>query len=198
MLLDKLKEYNIILASQSPRRRELLSMMGLEFTVGESYEFEEVCPSEISASMQPEYLSLQKSINYPTELKNKDLLITSDTLVIQGDKVFGKPRDKREAISYLRQLSGKSHKVISGVTLRTKNQSFSFSDTTEVSFATLTDGDIAYYVSKYQTDDKAGAYAIQEWIGLIGVSSIVGSYFNIMGLPTEALYRELRNFIKKL
>lgn len=198
MLLDKLKEYNIILASQSPRRRELLSMMGLEFTVGESYKFEEVCPSEISASMQPEYLSLQKSINYPTELKNKDLLITSDTLVIQGDKVFGKPRDKREAISYLRQLSGKSHKVISGVTLRTKNQSFSFSDTTEVSFATLTDGDIAYYVSKYQTDDKAGAYAIQEWIGLIGVSSIVGSYFNIMGLPTEALYRELRNFIKKL
>lgn len=198
MLLDKLKNYNIILASQSPRRRELLALMGITFTVAEPYDVDESFPAAISVEEASWYISRLKASKYPYDLATNDLLITSDTLVILDGKVFGKPTSRQEAINTLKMLSSKTHKVITGVTLRMGDTTQSFSDVTEVTFRSLGEDDIEFYVDKFEPYDKAGAYAVQEWIGAIGVSSISGSYYNIMGLPTDALYRQLALLLNKI
>ncbi len=198
MLLDRLKNYNIILASQSPRRKELLTAMGVNFTLATPYEVSEVCPDIIPPDDMAVFLSIKKAEYYPYSLGDKDIIITADTLVIVDDKVLGKPKDRDEAIAYIKLLSGKSHRVITGVTLRHKEEYHIFSEETEVTFFELKSEDIIYYVDNYKPYDKAGAYGVQEWIGAIGIDSIDGTYFNIMGLPTALLYQELNNFINKL
>lgn len=198
MLLDNLKEYNVVLASQSPRRRELLALMNIPFTVVEPYDVDETCPPNINTDEAAWYLSRLKALHYPYEIAANDLIITSDTLVILDDKMYGKPKDRQEAINTLKSLSGKTHKVITGVTFKTKALTQSFSETTQVTFKSLKEEDIIFYVDHFSPYDKAGSYAIQEWIGAVGVSSINGSYFNIMGLPTETLYGQLTLFLNKL
>lgn len=198
MLIDKLKNFNIILASQSPRRTELLSLMKLNFSVADPYEVEEICPPSIMAEEAGWYISRLKAEKYPKELQDNDLLITADTLVILDEVIYGKPKDRQDAINILKKLSGKTHKVITGVTLKTKNTIQSFSEVTDVTFRSLSEEEIIYYVDNFAPYDKAGAYAVQEWIGVIGVSNISGSYFNIMGLPTDALYRQLLLLLNKI
>lgn len=198
MLLDRLKEYNIILASQSPRRRELLTLMDIPFTVAAPYYVDETSPSTVNSEEAAWYISRLKAQHYPYEIADNDLIITSDTLVILDDKMYGKPKDRQDAINSLKSLSGNTHKVITGVTFRTKSVMQSFSETTQVTFKSLKEEDIIYYVDKFLPYDKAGSYAIQEWIGAVGVSNINGSYFNIMGLPTDTLYGQLTLFLNKL
>lgn len=200
MFESKISEYNLILASQSPRRKELLEQMGLKFSIAEPVEYEEICHKDIDAEGQAWYLSLMKSKAYAAalELGEKDILITSDTLVVIENCVLGKPKDRSEAIEFLKDLSGRSHKVITGVTFRCGEHTKTFSDTTEVVFSKLKEKDINYYVDNFNPYDKAGAYAIQEWIGVMGIRAINGSYYNVMGLPTEALYRQLLIFINKI
>lgn len=198
MLIDKLNDFNIILASQSPRRKELLGLMDLKFTVSERFDFEEICPPSITADESAWYISKLKAEKYPTPLADNDLLITADTLVILDNVTYGKPKDRQDAINILKKLSGKTHKVITGVTMKVRGVTQSFSETTEVTFKSLKEEDIIYYVDNYSPYDKAGAYAVQEWIGAIGVSAISGSYFNIMGLPTDTLYGQLLLLLNKL
>ncbi len=198
MLLEKLKGYNVILASHSPRRRELLSAMGIEFTLSDGYEVEEVCPEGVEPELQAIFLSKKKSGAYNAPMGDRDIVITADTLVILDDIIMGKPRDRAEAIQYIKLLSGKSHKVITGVTLRYKDTFQTFSETTTVTFAQLSDLEIEYYIDNYKPYDKAGAYAVQEWIGVIGVTEIEGTYFNIMGLPTTTLYKQFLLFLDKI
>ncbi len=190
--------YNIILASQSPRRRELLSAMGIKFTTAEKYDVQEVCPEGTAPEDEALYLSQKKSYAYPFTLEDRDIVITSDTLVLINEVILGKPKNRDGAIKYLTMLSGEKHKVITAVTLRHKETYYTFSEETKVTFAPLSKSDIIYYVDEYKPYDKAGAYAIQEWIGVIGISKIEGTYFNIMGLPTTLLYKELNNFIDNL
>lgn len=198
MLIERLKDFNLILASQSPRRKELLELMDLKFTVSARFDFEEICPPTITADEAAWYISKLKAEKYPAPLADNDLLITADTLVILDNVTYGKPRDRQDAINTLKKLSGKTHKVITGVTMKVKGVTQSFSETTEVTFKSLKEEDIIYYVENYSPYDKAGAYAVQEWIGAIGVSAINGSYFNIMGLPTDTLYSQLLLLLNKL
>lgn len=198
MLIERLKDFNLILASQSPRRKELLELMDLKFTVSARFDFEEICPPTITADEAAWYISKLKAEKYPAPLADNDLLITADTLVILDNVTYGKPKDRQDAINTLKKLSGKTHKVITGVTMKVKGVTQSFSETTEVTFKSLKEEDIIYYVENYSPYDKAGAYAVQEWIGAIGVSAINGSYFNIMGLPTDTLYSQLLLLLNKL
>lgn len=198
MLIERLKDFNLILASQSPRRKELLELMDLKFTVSARFDFEEICPPTITADEAAWYISKLKAEKYPAPLADNDLLITADTLVILDNVTYGKPKDRQDAINTLKKLSGKTHKVITGVTMKVKGVTQSFSETTEVTFKSLKEEDIIYYVESYSPYDKAGAYAVQEWIGAIGVSAINGSYFNIMGLPTDTLYSQLLLLLNKL
>lgn len=198
MLLEKLKKFNIILASQSPRRRELLALMDVKFTVADRYDVEEVCPAAITAEEAAWFISKLKAEKYPFPLADNDLIITADTLVILDNKMYGKPKDREDAINVLKKLSGKTHHVITGVTLKTKGVTQSFSEKTDVTFKSLKEEDIIYYVDNYAPYDKAGAYAVQEWIGAVGVSSVGGSYFNIMGLPTDTLYGQLMLLLNKI
>ena len=198
MLLEDLKKFNIILASKSPRRKELLSGMGLNFTVADNYDVEEICPEQVLIEESPWYISKLKSESYPLPLSENDIVISADTLVICGNKPFGKPKDRKEAIDMLSFLSGNTHKVITGVTLRSQNNTQAFSEVSEVSFRSLKEDEIEFYVDNYKPYDKAGAYAIQEWIGMVGIDNINGSYYNIMGLPTETLFRQLSLFITKV
>lgn len=198
MLLEKLKDFNIILASQSPRRRELLALMDIEFTVAERYDVDEVCPNAVTVEEAAWFISKLKAEKYPLTLADNDLLITADTLVILDNKMYGKPKDREDAINTLKKLSAKTHQVITGVTLKTRGVTQSFSEKTEVTFKSLKEEDIIYYVDHYAPFDKAGAYAVQEWIGAVGVSSVNGSYFNIMGLPTDTLYGQLVLLLNKI
>lgn len=198
MLLHDLESFNIILASASARRKELLGMMNLKFSVADSYDVEEVYPDSISNEDAPWYISKLKSEGYPLPLADNDILITADTLVIIGNKSYGKPKDRNEAILMLSHLSGNTHKVITGVTLKNPKYKQSFSSVTEVTFKALRQDEIEYYIDTFKPYDKAGAYAVQEWIGLIGVDMIKGSYYNIMGLPTDSLFRQLSLFSNKL
>ncbi len=191
MLKEKLSKYNVILASGSPRRQNFLKELDIPFTV-QVKSVDEVYPSHLKASEITEYLSELKS-NAFTDLKEKDLLITSDTIVWFEGSALEKPKDKKEAFQMLKQLSGKTHKVYTSVCLRTSSSQKTVTDVTSVEFDDLTDEEISYYVKTYQPYDKAGSYGIQEWIGLIGVKSIRGSYFNVMGLPVHKLYKELMN-----
>lgn len=181
----------LILASKSPRRRELLSMLDIPFQLAEEYPCNETYPSNLPAEKVPEYLSRLKSDAYPYPLEAGDVVITADTVVICGGDVLGKPQDSEDAVKMLQKLSGKKHSVVTGVTLKSKALVHTFSDVSYVTFRTMTETEIRYYVERYSPLDKAGAYGIQEWIGVAAISSINGSYYNIVGLPTEKLFTAL-------
>ena len=195
LLQDRLKDYRLILASASPRRRELLAACDLDFTLAEKFECEECYPADLAADKVAEYLSQLKSKAYPHALGEKDILLTADTVVILGDKILGKPHSEEEAVEMISSLSGATHKVVTGVTLRTAKQTISFSAESLVSFRTLDAEEVRYYVEKYRPLDKAGAYGIQEWIGYIGIEGIEGSFYNVMGLPVQRLYATLKELI---
>ena len=186
------ERYDVVLASNSPRRRELLAGMGVDFRVEVISGIDEKYPDTLPEEQVAEYLSGRKAQAY--ELSPNELLITADTVVISGGRVLGKPADEAEARVMLRELSGKSHRVITGVTLRSMNREVRLSDVSEVDFAELTEDEIEHYVKRYRPLDKAGAYGIQEWIGYVGITGIRGSFYNVMGLPTRRLYEELKRF----
>lgn len=193
-MLKKIEEYNIILASKSPRRQELLKGIGLKFSVL-TKDVDESFSRNLSVFDVAPYLSIKKARSFEeTELPENYMIITADTVVIANDMILGKPKDEDDARNMLRLLSGKKHSVVTGVTIRTKEKTKTFSATSKVSFDILDDEDIEYYVNSFKPFDKAGSYGIQEWIGYIAVNSVEGSYFNVMGLPTQKLYQMLKCF----
>ena len=196
LLHDKLQGYDVVLASASPRRRELLSATGIKYRLAERFECEENYPSSLRAEEVAPYLSLLKSHAYPHNLAHNELLITADTVVILDEDVLGKPKDEAEARQILRRLSGNDHYVVTGVTLRMQGSERTFSSRSRVRFAELSDEQIEYYIENYRPMDKAGAYGIQEWIGYVGIESLEGSFYNVMGLPVQRLCRELEAFIE--
>lgn len=193
-LLPHLKDYSIILASQSPRRKELLASLGISFTVFTLPNIDENFPKNLDVLKVAEFLSNKKADTYMDTLLQKNLLITADTVVCNESTVFGKPENKQDARRILKILSGQTHKVITGVTILSLKKRVSFSGITDVTFSKLDNAEIEYYIENFKPYDKAGAYGIQEWIGHIGVECIQGSYFNVMGLPIQKLYAELKNF----
>ncbi len=195
LLNDKLKGKNLILASASPRRSALLAESGLNFTVADKFSVNEVYPPELPAAKVAEYLSGLKSDGYPPALGPDDILLTADTVVICGGVVLGKPRDMEDARRMLAALSGRTHTVVSGVTLRSAQRRTSFSVCTDVRFRELSAEEIDCYVARCSPLDKAGAYGIQEWIGYVGIERIDGSFYNVMGLPTQAVYVALDKFL---
>lgn len=193
-MLSNLNKYNIILASKSPRRQELLRGMGVKFTIL-TKETPENFPAEMPLDKIPEFLSQQKSMAFDeNELPENYLVITSDTVVIAENEILGKPEDRNDALRMLALLSGKSHYVVTGVTIRTAEKTKTFGVKTKVTFANLDAEEMAYYVDNYSPYDKAGAYGIQEWIGYVGITGLNGSFYNVMGLPTRRLYQVLKNF----
>lgn len=191
-MLDNLNSLRLVLASNSPRRKELLSGLGLPFTVRTISGIDESYPPELQGADIPLHIARQKAAAYIPTLAPDELLITADTIVYLDDKVIGKPKDEAEAVRMLHALSGRTHKVITGVSLSTTQRTKAFAAVSLVTFAELSDEEISYYVSHYHPFDKAGAYGIQEWIGMVGVRRIEGSYFNVMGLPVQRLYEELK------
>lgn len=189
------KGKKIILGSNSPRRKELLAGMNIEFIVDTGNTFEEAYSSDTPHERIPEVLSEGKSYGFHRPLEEGEILITSDTLVLCDDRVMGKPHTKEEAIDMLQHLSGKEHKVITAITLRDTHKCSTSSDTAIVHFKELTLNEIEYYINEFKPFDKAGAYGIQEWIGYIGIDRIEGSFFTIMGLPVHLVYQELHKFI---
>lgn len=182
---------HIILASGSPRRRELLEQLRLPFTIADRYGVEENYPADLPLDEVAQYLSKLKSEAYQKPIGTDEVLLTADTVVIIDDQILGKPSDEAEAIAMLHQLNGRTHVVITGVTLRTTDKTKTFAARTEVTFAKLTDRQIEHYVKQYRPLDKAGAYGAQEWMGLAAVRSLNGSYHNVVGLPTSHLIEEL-------
>ena len=195
MLIKRLKKYNIILGSSSPRRKKLLSELGLKFKIKKTKKKENY-PCNIKIIQIAEFLAKQKSEYLSKDILKNDLLITVDTIVSHKGKILHKPKTKSEAIKTLESLSGKTHKVITGVCLRSISKLVSFSSITEVSFNKLTQHEILHYIEEFKPYDKAGSYGIQEWIGYIGIKKINGSYNNVVGLPTSELYQELILFGK--
>ena len=191
-----LKGKKIILGSNSPRRKELLAGLNIDFIVDTGNTFEETYDSSTPHEQIPEVLSKGKSYGFHRPLEEDEILITSDTLVLCGDRVMGKPHSREEAYDMLRFLSGREHKVITAVTIRDTKSCTTSSDTAIVNFKELSDNEIYHYIDNYKPFDKAGAYGIQEWIGYIGIDRIEGSYFTIMGLPVHMVYQELLNFIQ--
>ena len=192
MLKEKLKNYNIILASGSPRRQQFLKDLNLDFTI-QLKEIEEIYPPHLIGLEITDYLAELKSSVF-TNLNKNDILITSDTIVWLDNKAIGKPKDKQEAIAIFKEMSGKKHQVFTSICLKTITNTRIVNDTTDVYFKTLSDEEINYYLDNFQPYDKAGGYGIQDWIGLVGVEKIDGSYFNVMGLPVHKLYAELLKF----
>lgn len=186
--------YNIILASNSPRRKELLAGLGVEFDVRLIDGIDETYPDDIESHDVAEYIAKKKADAYKQSIASNELIITADTIVILDDEIFGKPLNADDAYTMLQKLSGKTHQVITGVCLLTKNEQRVFRVTTDVTFKELEMEEIKYYVDNYKPFDKAGAYGIQEWIGYIGVTSLNGSYFNVVGFPVQRIYTELQKF----
>lgn len=186
--------YHIILASNSPRRKELLAGLDLEFEVRVLQDIDESYPNDLPTQKIAEFISKKKADAYLTTIADNELVITADTVVILGDEVMGKPHDEADAKRMLGELSGQTHQVATGVTLSTKERQISFSVVTDVTFKPLSADEINYYVQTYHPMDKAGSYGIQEWIGYIGVTALKGSYFNVMGLPVQRIYEALKNF----
>ncbi len=193
-MINYLNKYSILLASNSPRRRELLKGLGVPFTVTALPDVDESFPKTLKAEEIPVYIARKKALAYLAHMEKSTLLITADTIVWLNGKVYGKPHDEEDAKRMLRELSGKTHQVITGVCICTQDKEKTFYSLTDVSFSDLTDSEIEYYISKYKPMDKAGAYGIQEWIGFAAVKEIKGSYFNVMGLPIHRLYQELKSF----
>lgn len=190
-MLDNLKKYKVILASNSPRRKELLAGLGVDYEVRTLPDVDESYPETLQGADIPLYIAKEKADTYVAMMQPGELMITADTIVWLDGKVLGKPRDREDALQMLRTMSGRTHEVFTGVCITTTDWQRSFTAQTEVRFATLSEEEIAYYVDNFQPMDKAGAYGVQEWIGFIGVENISGSYYNIMGLPVQKLYREL-------
>ncbi len=191
-MLENISKYKVILASNSPRRRELLSGLGIDYEVKVISNIDESFSDTLQGEEIPVYISKVKARAYLSTMKDDEMVITADTIVYTNGKVLGKPASREDAIDMLKELSGHSHQVITGVCITTKDFQKSFASVTDVTFDSLNDEEIDYYIDKYKPYDKAGAYGIQEWIGYIGVSSIEGSYFNVMGLPVQKLYKELK------
>lgn len=187
------KEYKIVLASNSPRRKELLAGLGIDFEVRTIKGIDESYPETLKGEEIPIYICNKKSQAYLVSLSADELLITADTIVYLDGEVLGKPTSADDAKRMLRELSGRVHEVITGVSVTTKEKHIAFAATSQVSFANLSDEEIDFYVEHYHPLDKAGAYGIQEWIGFIGVNGLNGSYFNVMGLPIQRLYEVLKN-----
>jgi len=192
-MLNNLKDYQLILASQSPRRHQMLKELGLDFKI-QTKDVEEVYPDHLKGEEIPVYLSKLKAEAFVLDMNEKELVITADTIVCVDDMVLGKPKDRDDAVNMLKTLSGRSHQVISGVCLKSKEKEATFSTTTHVHFKVLSLEEINYYIDNYKPFDKAGAYGIQEWIGFVGIDGIEGSYFNVVGLPIQRLYQELSKF----
>ena len=190
-----LKDKQIILASGSPRRRELLSAMDIPFTVDTGNTFEESWSSDTPHEKVPELMSEGKSFGFHRKLADNEILVTSDTMVLCGTEILGKPKDRDDAIRMLKLLSGRGHQVITAVTLRDREKKKTFSVTSNVFFKELSDSEITYYLDTYKPYDKAGAYGIQEWIGYIGISRLEGSFYNVMGFPASRFYEELKAFL---
>lgn len=195
LLNNKLQNYRLLLGSQSPRRRELMTGCGLPYEMAPKYDCEEVFPDDLPAEEVPLFLSRLKSDAYPEPLAPNDILLTADTVVVLDGEVLGKPHGCEEALAMLRRLSGRRHTVVSGVTLRTAGRMHTFQARTSVWLRTLADEEIAYYVDTFRPFDKAGSYGIQEWIGYAAIERIEGSFYNVMGLPIQKVYVELDKFI---
>jgi septum formation protein len=191
MLKQKLKPYNVILASGSPRRQQYFKDLDIDFSI-QIKEVEEIYPKHLKGTEITDFLADLKSKAF-TDLQEEDLLITSDTVVWSEKKALGKPKDAKEAFTMLRALSNKKHQVITSVSIKSTSYQKIINDITTVSFKELTDEEIHYYIKNYKPFDKAGGYGIQEWIGFIGIDKIEGSYFNVVGLPVHKLYQELMN-----
>lgn len=187
-------KYKIVLASKSPRRKELLGHLIPAFEI-RSKEIAEVYPESLNTNEIPTYLAKLKASAFVESMKDNELIITSDTVVSMHGKIYGKPKDKNDAMRILSELSGNSHEVITGVCLRLKDEEIVFSETTKIHFKELSAEEIEYYIDNYQPYDKAGAYAIQEWIGMIGIKRIEGDYFNVVGLPLFRLNQELKKVL---
>lgn len=187
--------YKIILASGSPRRKELLAGLGYDFGIRLLPGIDESYPDGLTGEEIAMHIAKGKAAPYRDSMADDELIITADTIVYLDGQVLGKPKDEADACQMLRKLSGKTHQVITGVNLLTKTHEKTFASVSQVTFANLTDEEIQHYVSHYHPTDKAGAYGIQEWIGYVGVTRIEGSYFNVMGLPVQRLYTELKPFI---
>lgn len=190
-MLDNLKKYKVILASNSPRRKELLAGLGVDYEVRTLPDVDESYPDTLQGADIPLYIAKEKADTYVAMMQPGELIITADTIVWLDGRVLGKPADREDAMRMLRDLSGRTHEVFTGVCITTTDWQRSFAAQTEVRFAHLSEDEIAYYVDAFCPMDKAGAYGVQEWIGFIGVENISGSYYNIMGLPVQKLYREL-------
>lgn len=193
-MLDNLKKYNIVLASNSPRRKELLQRMGVNFKVRTLFGIDESSPDSLRGEDIVRYISRNKAQAYRSSMAPNELLITADTIVYVEGEVMGKPKTAEQAKEMLHKLSGKSHQVITGVTIVTADRTEDFGVTSQVKFAEITDEEINFYVDNYLPFDKAGAYGIQEWIGIVAVEEIKGSYFNVVGLPVQRLYQKLKTF----
>lgn len=191
-MLDNLKKYKVVLASNSPRRKELLGGLGIGYEVKTMPDIDESYPDGLSMEEVPVYIARSKADAYRPLMQPDELIITADTIVWLDGVVMGKPKGEEEACDMLRRLSGQTHQVVTGVCLTTIDRQQSFATVTDVTFDRLTEEEITHYVSRYQPMDKAGAYGIQEWIGYVGVRSIKGSYFNVVGLPIQRLYQELK------
>lgn len=192
LLHNKLLDKNIILASGSPRRRELMAQADLKFTVADKYEIDEIFPASMPAHEVPLFLAMQKSQAYPIPLAKDDILITADTVVIVDNEVIGKPTDRLDAIEMIGKISGTMHEVVTGVVIRTATQTIEFDSLSRVWLRELSAEEIEYYVDTYSPMDKAGAYGIQEWIGCTAIERIEGSFYNVMGLPVQMLYQKLK------
>lgn len=193
-MLENLKKYNVVLASNSPRRKELLKRLGIPFKVRTLFGIDESYPETLRGEDIVRYISRNKAKAYRTSMAPNELLITADTIVYLGGEVMGKPKSAEEAKSMLHRLAGNFHQVITGVTIVAGERMDNFAVTSQVKFADITDEEIDFYVDNYLPFDKAGAYGIQEWIGLVAVEEIKGSYFNVVGLPVQRLYQRLKTF----
>ena len=186
--------YKVILASNSPRRKELLAGLGIDFSVRIIKDIDESYPASLRGEDIPVFISGKKAEAYRRTMAEDELIITADTIVYDNDKVLGKPSSREEAINMLTELSGHAHEVITGVTICSRDKMKQFASVSKVFFDNLTEEEIEYYVDEYRPYDKDGSYGIQEWIGFVGVTRIEGSYFNVMGLPIQRLYKELKRF----
>jgi septum formation protein len=194
MIIDKLNDYEIILASHSPRRQQLLQELGLKFEVV-TREYSETYPEGLGGEEIARYVAHEKAASFKNEISYNEIVIAADTIVWCNNRVLGKPVNRNDAARILKEISGNTHEVITGVSLLSQSKQFTFSDSTKVTFDSLSDEEIYYYIERYRPDDKAGAYGIQEWIGIVACSHIDGSYFNVVGLPVQKLYKELQRFL---
>jgi septum formation protein len=194
MVVDSFVNYRIILASQSPRRQQLLSELGLKFDIVIK-DYTESYPEGLNGEQIARYISAEKAKTFKDGLSDNEIVITADTIVWCNNHVLGKPSDYDDAVRILKEISGNTHEVITGVTILSTTKEITFFESTKVTFEPLSEDEIKYYVDKFKPYDKAGAYGIQEWIGIAACSHIDGSYFNVVGLPVQRLYKELKNFI---